>query len=233
MGGFSLGDYVTVNERLKAALEKYPELIINEDAPRFVEAPDGKIFVEVRMVVRRDRDDMIPMIGYIWEEYPGTTPYTKGSEQPNAATSCLGRILGYMGFGIGKSIASADDVQRRETVRSKPEPVIVKAVSKAVTYPNGDPVLDPFTDKQQVDDVYPPGDVSKAQMGKIRALGKERNIITTKGLAEAISGVIGRTIVKLDQLSKREASKVIEAWLPPVIPNPAGEIPDQLDEEPF
>ena len=51
MSGFSLGDYVTFNERLKAALEKYPDLIVNEDAPKFVEAPDGKIFVEVRMVV--------------------------------------------------------------------------------------------------------------------------------------------------------------------------------------
>ena len=232
MSGFSLGDYVTVNERLKAALEKYPELIVNEDPPRFVEAPDGKTFVEVRMVVRRDRDDLVPMIGFIWEEYPGTTPYTKGSEQPNAATSCLGRILGYMGFGIGKSIASADDVQRRETVRQKPDPVIVKAVAKAVTYPNGDPVLDPFTDEPQVDAPREAG-ASKAQMGKIRALGKEKGIATTQGLTDAITQLLGRKVEKLDYLSKREASKVIEAWLPKVIQNPAGEVPDQLDEEPF
>ena len=86
MSGFSLGDYVTVNERLKAALAKYPDLIVNEDAPRFIEAPDGKTFVEVRMVVRRSHEDLIPMVGYIWEEYPGQTPYTRGSEQPNAAT---------------------------------------------------------------------------------------------------------------------------------------------------
>jgi hypothetical protein len=232
MGGFSLGDYVTVNERLKAALAKFPDLIVEEHPPKFVEAPDGKTFVEVRMVVRRDRDDLIPMVGYIWEEYPGTTPYTKGSEQPNAATSCLGRILGYMGFGIGKSIASADDVQRRETVRQKTDPVIVKAVAKAVTYPNGDPVLDPFTDEPQVDEPREAG-ASKAQMGKIRALGKEKGIATTQGLTEAITQLLGRKVEKLDYLSKREASKVIESWLPPVIANPAGEVPDQLDEEPF
>jgi hypothetical protein len=232
MGGFSLGDYVTVNERLKAALEKFPDLIVEEHAPKFVEAPDGKTFVEVRMVVRRDRDDLIPMVGYIWEEYPGKSSFTLGSEQPNAATSCLGRILGYMGFGIGKSIASAEDVQRRETVRQKNDPVIVKAVAKAVTYPNGDPVLDPFTDQPQVDEPREAG-ASKAQMGKIRALAKERGIVTTKGITDAITQLLGRKVEKLDYLSKREASKVIEAWLPKVIANPAGEIPDQLDEEPF
>ena len=53
MSGFSLGDYVTVNERLKAALQKFPDLIVEEHPPKFVEAPDGKVFVEVRMVVRQ------------------------------------------------------------------------------------------------------------------------------------------------------------------------------------
>ena len=80
---------------------------------------------------------------------------------------------------------------------------------------------------------YPPGDVTKPQMGKIRALGKGMNVATTKGLCERISPIIGRTITSLDQLSKKEAGKVIESWLPPVIPDPAGEIPTPLDEEPF
>jgi hypothetical protein len=226
MSGFSLGDYVTVNERLKAALDKYPDLIVNEDAPKFIEAPDGKIFVEVRMVVRRSHDDLIPMVGYIWEEYPGTTPYTRGSEQPNAATSCLGRILGYMGFGIGKSIASADDVQRREEVRAKPDLKIVKAVANSVARP-----VDPFTDEPQGDVIV--GDCTKGQMGKIRALGRERGVTLTPTLCKDISKIIGRTITKLDSLTKREASTVIEEWAPKIIANEAGEIPDPIDEEPF
>ena len=230
MAGFSLGDYVTVNERLKAALEKFPELRVVEDAPRFVEGPDGKTFVEVSMTVYRTPDDALPMRGYIHEEYPGTTPYTKGAEMPNAATSCLGRILGYMGFGIGKSIATKDDVERRET--SKPfTPQRPKVIP--VVYPDGEPVPDPFTGKQQQAETFAPGDVTKGQMGKIRGLGKERNIATTKGLTDAISPIIGRRISKLDDLSKREASQVIETWQPPIIPDPAGEIPGPLDEEPF
>lgn len=229
MSGFSLDNYVTVNERLRQALEKFPDLRVMESEPRIVEA-GGQLFVQVEMCVRRSADDLVPMVGYIWEEFPGKTPYTKGAEQPNAATSCLGRILGYMGFGITKSIATQDDVARREPqkpfVPQKPKIV-------PVTYPDGGPVPDPFTGEQQTSEEYPIGDVTKPQMGKIRALGKGMNVATTKGLCERISPIIGRTITSLDQLSKREAGKVIESWLPPVIPDPAGEIPTPLDEEPF
>lgn len=229
MSGFSLDNYVTVNERLRQALEKFPDLRVHEYAPKIVEA-GGQLFVEVQMEVRRSADDLVPMVGFIWEEFPGKTPYTKGAEMPNAATSCLGRILGYMGFGISKSIATHDDVARREPQKTftPQKPKIVP-----VTYPDGGPVPDPFTGEQQMSEEYPPGDVTKPQMGKIRALGKGMNVATTKGLCERISPIIGRTITSLDQLSKKEARKVIESWLPPVIPDPAGEIPTPLDEEPF
>jgi hypothetical protein len=226
---FSLDNYVTVNERLRQALEKFPELRVAEHAPKIVEA-GGQLFVEVQMVVRRDPNDLCPMVGFIWEEFPGKTSFTKGAEQPNAATSCLGRILGYMGFGISKSIATQDDVARREPQKTftPQKPKIVP-----VTYPDGGPVPDPFTGEQQMHEEYPPGDVTKPQMGKIRALGKGMNVATTKGLCERIAPIIGRSITSLDQLSKKEAGKVIESWLPPVIPDAAGEIPDPLDEEPF
>lgn len=230
MSGFNLGDYVTVNERLKAALERFPELRVVEDAPKFVEGPDGKTFIEMSMTVYRSPDDPLPMRGFIHEEYPGTTPYTKGAEQANASTSCLGRILGFMGFGIGKSIASKDDVERRE-----PKKAFVPQVAKIVpvVYDDGAPVPDPFTGRQQQAETYAPGDATKGQMGKIRALGKERGIVTTKGLADAITAIVGRKVSKLDDLSKREASTVIESWMPPVIQNEAGEVPGPLDEEPF
>ncbi|NBX13218.1 MAG: hypothetical protein EBR06_05285, partial [Acidimicrobiia bacterium] len=66
-----------------------------------------------------------------------------------------------------------------------------------------------------------------------RALGRERGVTLTPTLCKDISKVIGRTISKLDSLTKREASNVIEAWAPKIIPNEAGEIPDPIDEEPF
>jgi hypothetical protein len=227
---FNLDNYVTVNERLRLALEKFPDLRVHESEPRLIEA-GGQLFIQVEMVVRRTADDLVPMVGYIWEEFPGKTPYTKGAEQPNAATSCLGRILGYMGFGITKSIASQDDVARREPKKETFVPQKPKVVP--VTYPDGGPVPDPFTGEQQTHDEFPPGDVTKPQMGKIRALGKGMGVSTTKGLCERISPLIGRSIVSLDQLSKKEAGHVIESWIAPVIPDPAGEIPDPIHDEPF
>jgi hypothetical protein len=233
---FSLGDYVTVNDRLKAALEKFPDLRVAELPPKMVEA-GGKLFVEVQMVVRRHADDLVPMVGHAWEEFPGTTPYTRGSEAANAATSCLGRILGYMGFGINKSIATQDDVKHREPQHApqSPRAAFVAQKPKVVptVYPSGEAVPDPFSGEQQTTNVYPAGDVTKGQMGKMRALARERNIKSNKDLFAAIGGIIGRNISTLDVMSKREASQVIESWLPPVIPDPAGEIPTPFDEEPF
>ena len=230
---FSLGDYVTVNERLRAALEKFPDLRVAELPPKIVEA-GGKLFVEVQMVVRRHADDLVPMVGHAWEEFPGTTPYTRGSEAANAATSCLGRILGYMGFGINKSIATQEDVKHREPQQS-PRAAFVKQVPNVVptVYPSGEAVPDPFTGEPQMSNVYPAGDVTKGQMGKMRALARERNIMSNKLLFAAIGEIIGRPISTLDVMSKREASQVIESWLPPVIPDPAGEVPTPFDEEPF
>jgi hypothetical protein len=236
MMSFSLGDYVTVNDRLKAALEKFPELRVIERAPRIVDAA-GKTFVEVQMTVYRDASDTVPMLGHAWEEFPGTTPYTRGSEAANAATSCLGRILGYMGFGINKSIATQDDVKHREPQHTpqSPRAAFVAQKPKVVptVYPSGEAVPDPFTGEQQMTNVYPAGDVTKGQMGKMRALAREQNIMSNKDLFAAIGGIIGRNINALDVMSKREASQVIESWLPPVIPDPAGEIPTPFDEEPF
>lgn len=212
---FELGDYVTVADRLTAALEKYPDLRIVEGEPCLVHA-DGKVFIQAKMTVYRAWDDTVPMVGYIWEEFPGSTPYTRGSEQPNAATSVLGRILGYMGFGAKKSIASRDEVARAQERRpsTQPAPAPVRPKLVPVTYPNGDSVPDPFTDEQQIAAVYPPGDASKGQMGKIRALGRERGVVTNRGLFEAIEPIIGRKIAALDDLSKREATLVIDTWLP-------------------
>jgi hypothetical protein len=51
-------------------------------------------------------------------------------------------------------------------------------------------------------------------MGKIRGLGRQRGIVSNMGLMGAVGKVIGRSINALDDLSKREASSVIEAWSP-------------------
>ena len=111
---FDLTEYVDVKSRLKMALNKYPNLTITELPPRIVDLPDGKTFIEAAVIVGRDADDTKPVQAYCWEPYPGRTPFTKDSEQPNASTSALGRALGYMGFGIDLSLASFNEVRNRQ-----------------------------------------------------------------------------------------------------------------------
>ena len=66
----------------------------------------------------------MPSMGTAWEPFPGKTPFTRDSEMMNAATSALGRALGYMGLGLARSIASRDEVetaQRRQPEEERPK----------------------------------------------------------------------------------------------------------------
>jgi hypothetical protein len=211
VGGFNLDNYVDVPTRLRAALEKYPELSIQETPPKVVSMDDGKQFLEVTTRVWRHPSDPLPVIVSCWEEYPGTTPYTRGAEQQNASTSGLGRALGMLGFGIKQSIASREDVERRTA------PVVSE---KVVTSPE-------TGEKTTITRIAAgPGDASPKQLGMIRALAQGRGAATGKGVVDAVSADIGRRISKLDELSKREASGLIEKWK-------AESSPTLQDEEPF
>lgn len=108
-----LRDYVDVKTRLRQALDKYPDLHVTESAPIFHEI-NGSTIVICEVSVRRTPDDTNPVNAHATEPYPGKTPYTRDSEVANGFTSALGRALGYMGFGIEKSIASRDEVQNRQ-----------------------------------------------------------------------------------------------------------------------
>jgi hypothetical protein len=215
---FSLDNYVDVPTRLRAALDKFPELSIQETAPKIVEMPDGKTFLEVTTTVYRAPADPQPVVVSCWEEYPGTTPYTRGAEQQNASTSGLGRALGMLGFGIKTSIASREDVERRQPQRGE----VVE--EKTIPGKNGaEPIKMTRVSNGMALMV---GDASPKQLGMIRALGKGRGFVTNASLIAEMSRITGRTIENMDQLSKREASTVIEQWK-------AEESPRLAEEAPF
>ena len=115
---YDLSDYVDVKTRLSQALEKYPDLRITEHRPVHVQVGD-QLFIECAVTVARDADDPVPVTAYMYEPFPGRTPYTKLSEQANGATSALGRALGYMGFGITASLATANEVRNRQEQPSR------------------------------------------------------------------------------------------------------------------
>jgi hypothetical protein len=119
-----LGDYVEVKDRLAQALKAFPELRVIEEPATTMSIGD-RLFLVCRVLVHRDHLDPMPVVASAWEPLPGRTPYTKDSELMVGFTSALGRALGYMGFGISRSLASANEVKNRppESPRIDAKPV--------------------------------------------------------------------------------------------------------------
>ena len=107
----NLDGYVTVNERLKMALAKYPDLRVME-LPFLVQEINGDTFLWCAVAVYPTPEHQ-PTNGSVLEPMPGRTPYTRNSELMVGYTSALGRALGYLGFGLDKGLASNDEVAAR------------------------------------------------------------------------------------------------------------------------
>jgi hypothetical protein len=107
-----LSNYVDVPTRFAAALERWPELRIIENRPEIITIAD-KTFISVTMQAWRTPDDPVPAQATCFEPFPGKTSFTRDSEQMNASTSALGRVLGLM-MSFGPKMASAEEVRNRQ-----------------------------------------------------------------------------------------------------------------------
>lgn len=107
-----LSNYVDVPTRFAAALERWPELRIMENRPEII-GIDDKTFISVTMQAWRTPDDPIPCQATCFEPFPGKTSFTRDSEQMNASTSALGRVLGLM-MSFGPKLASFEEVRNRQ-----------------------------------------------------------------------------------------------------------------------
>jgi len=98
-------DYITVNERLKHFRldDTYKGWNIIEDV---AEINNNEIIVTVTIVDRILRSKASS------QEYRDSSMINKTSFLENAATSALGRALGYLGIGIDTSIASAEEMNQ-------------------------------------------------------------------------------------------------------------------------
>jgi hypothetical protein len=100
-------DYITVNERLKHFRldDTYKGWNIIEDV---AEINNNEIIVTVTIV---DQDGQLRSKASS-QEYRDSSMINKTSFLENAATSALGRALGYLGIGIDTSIASAEEMNQ-------------------------------------------------------------------------------------------------------------------------
>lgn len=109
---FDMSNYVDVAERIRLAMEKWPEASFQNQGTIVVMVKD-RPFVQVTVALYRDPQDVRPAIATAWEPIPGATPYTRDSEMMNAETSAMGRAV--IAAGIpSKKVASAEDVRNRQ-----------------------------------------------------------------------------------------------------------------------
>ena len=186
---FNIDNYVDVPTRLSEALKRYPDLRIQETAAEVVTMPDGSTFYRCTITVWRDAADLIPSIATAAEPYPGKTPYTKNSEFMVGMTSALGRALGYMGFGINKSIASRNEIEARQDP-GKPDAQIA-------------PI------RRETSNAHPK-QASQKQVYFIKSLAKGAGF-DEAALHDYIAATLDSDAVTLETLNPEQATRVIDA----------------------
>jgi len=206
---FNLGDYVTVNERLVMALKAHPKLRVQETSA-VVEQYGNQTVLICTVTVWRDENDPLPVIGSAQESLPGTTPFTRQSERMVGFTSALGRCLGYMGFGIDKSIASAHEIQARQQhtePAENPFPTTPDEENKAALAR----IVEKENNKKKT--AAANGAASEPQRKMIQIQAKKAGLTNEQDLWVLCQDVINREVSAIGELTKFEASKVIEELL--------------------
>jgi len=186
---FNIDNYVDVPTRLKDALDKHPNLRIQETAAEVVTMPDGSTFYRCTVTVWRDETDLIPAIATAAEPYPGKTPYTKNSEFMVGMTSALGRALGYMGFGINKSIASRNEIEARQDPKKPDAQIAPIRREQATSHPKS---------------------ASQKQVYFIKSLAKGAGFDEAE-LHEFIAVTLSSDAVTLETLTPEQATQMIDA----------------------
>jgi hypothetical protein len=193
----NLDNYVDVATRRKIAAELWPDLRIVEAEPKVVTI-GADTFIAVTVTVYRTPDDELPTSATAWEAYPGKSSFTRGSEMMNASTSALGRALGFMGVGIGKSIASADEVAPRHAERQRPTEASRKPV-------------EPRTASEGTQGAKPPRLASQPQLAKLNILLMELGIVDRPAKLAKVAAIVGRYLESSTDMTVDEASTVIDA----------------------
>ena len=143
---YDLADYVDVKSRIELFYQKFPDGSIQFEFCGLMENNPDYIWGIARAY--RTPDDVRPFVGTCSELAQGKTAFTRGSELANLETSAIGRCIGAAGIGLGKSMATKQEVnaaQARQTdVSPDYEPIKAKAT-------NGQPFAIPAMTKKQSD----------------------------------------------------------------------------------
>lgn len=127
--GFEIDpDYVEVSERVRDLFAKHPDASLRGTYEVVSLASGDRIIYRAECF--RTPDDPSPGVGTAWEDVPGKTPYTKGSELQNAETSAWGRAIVAVGASESKRIASADEIRSSQARQNAPRPAPAARIDK-------------------------------------------------------------------------------------------------------
>lgn len=213
---WQLNDYVDVPHRLKMLAEKFPDVRIVESEPA-VRVLGNRTFIEVKVTAWRSPDDQHPAVAYCWEPFPGNTPYTRDSEQMNAATSALGRLVAVMLPGAFAKLASTNEVFHRAGPPSKPKhvgpvPVVGGGPDPWDDIPSHDEQVQAIVERErEKKKVASAGSaITQPQMKMLGATAKRKGLTQAEDLRQFCVDTIGRDITGARDLTKGEASQVID-----------------------
>lgn len=118
MSGQFAADYVDVATRIVEFRAQYPDGSLQParlDKPYELVEVAGSTWLVYGAAAYRSPSDERPGIGYAWEQVPGKTPYTRGSELQNSETSAWGRaIVAVLAADTKRGVASAEEVAPRQ-----------------------------------------------------------------------------------------------------------------------
>jgi hypothetical protein len=208
---FDLAQYETVDTRIHKFWAEHKDdgrlhtrlidVIRDESGRPLQYVMEAEVWINDRLVAN----------GYA-EEVVGGSPVNKTAALENCETSCLGRALANAGYSKEKFRASMTEMSKADRLKGTPEDdPFYKPQPVVETFPNGQPVpTNPGSPK-----VYSGGDpASTAQKGKIRGTAKDLGVKTKEefmGLVNAcLMAANHDTVTSLDDLTKKQASDVIE-----------------------
>ena len=115
---YDISDYVDVKTRIELLYKKFPEASIQFEFKGVMEGnPD---FIWGVAYVYRHPEDPRPATGTCSELAQGKTAFTRGSELANLETSAIGRAIGALGIGLGKSMATKQEVNAAQARQVTP-----------------------------------------------------------------------------------------------------------------
>jgi hypothetical protein len=120
---YDISDYVDVKTRIELFYAKFPEGSIQFEFMGIM--PGNEDFIWGIARAYRWLSDTLPATGTCSELAQGKTAFTRGSELANLETSAIGRAIGALGIGLGKSMASKQEVnaaQARQVTPAAAEP---------------------------------------------------------------------------------------------------------------